>query len=92
MTLTSPLYHAGYNPRTSSAGDDDEVQQHYRVLAPEWPGFGESTGEERIEDMLDFALHGWDLVDALGVERPHLVGHLMGGMIAAEMAVRGFLG
>src|SRR6185295_7383216 len=47
---------------------------------------GESTGEELLEDMLDFALHGWDVVDALGVKRPHLVGHSMGGMIAAEMA------
>src|SRR5437879_13844705 len=36
--------------------------------------------------MLDFALHGWDLVDALGLRQPHLVGHSMGGMIAAEMA------
>ena len=36
--------------------------------------------------MLDFTLHGWDVVDALGLEPPHLVGHSMGGMIAAEMA------
>ena len=42
--------------------------------------------EEKIEDMLDFALHGWDVVDALGIDSPHLVGHSMGGMIAAEMA------
>ena len=62
------------------------LARDYRVLAPEWPGYGESTGEERLDDMLDFTLHGWDVVDALGVERPHLVGHSMGGMIAAEMA------
>ena len=43
-------------------------------------------GEELLEDMLDFTLHGWDLVDALGLRQPHLVGHSMGGMIAAEMA------
>jgi pimeloyl-ACP methyl ester carboxylesterase len=36
--------------------------------------------------MLDFTLHGWDLVDALGLRQPHLLGHSMGGMIAAEMA------
>ena len=37
--------------------------------------------------MLDFTLHGWDVVEALGLdEQPHLVGHSMGGMIAAEMA------
>jgi pimeloyl-ACP methyl ester carboxylesterase len=64
----------------------DHLAQRYHVLAPEWPGYGESTGEELLEDMLDFALHGWDLVDALGLRQPHLVGHSMGGMIAAEMA------
>jgi pimeloyl-ACP methyl ester carboxylesterase len=58
----------------------------FRVLAPELPGYGESTGEELLEDMLDFALHGWDVADALGLDRPSVVAHSMGGMIAAEMA------
>lgn len=58
----------------------------YRVLAPELPGYGPSTGEEFLEDMLDFTLHGWDVIDALEIDRPVLVGHSMGGMIAAEMA------
>jgi pimeloyl-ACP methyl ester carboxylesterase len=57
-----------------------------RVMAPELPGYGASTGEELLEDMLDFTLHGWDVVDALEVDRPVLAGHSMGGMIAAEMA------
>jgi pimeloyl-ACP methyl ester carboxylesterase len=64
----------------------DQLAQRYSLFAPEWPGYGESTGEELLEDMLDFALHGWDLVDALGLRQPHLVGHSMGGMITAEMA------
>jgi pimeloyl-ACP methyl ester carboxylesterase len=58
-----------------------------RVLAPEWPGYGESRGDELLEDMLDFALHGWDVVEALELAPPlEIVGHSMGGMIAAEMA------
>jgi pimeloyl-ACP methyl ester carboxylesterase len=64
----------------------DRLARRYHVFAPEWPGYGESTGDELLEDMLDFALHGWDLVDALGPRQPHLLGHSMGGMIAAEMA------
>jgi pimeloyl-ACP methyl ester carboxylesterase len=64
----------------------EALARQYHVQAPEWPGYGESTGEDLLEDMLDFALHGWDVVDALGLARPHLVGHSMGGMIAAEMA------
>ncbi|MEE2674716.1 MAG: alpha/beta fold hydrolase [Myxococcota bacterium] len=62
------------------------LAESFHVFAPEWPGYGEQETEEKIEDMLDFALHGWDVVDALGLESPHLVGHSMGGMIAAEMA------
>jgi pimeloyl-ACP methyl ester carboxylesterase len=64
----------------------DQLAGRYHVFAPELPGYGESTGEELLEDMLDFTLHGWDVVAALGIRQPHLVGHSMGGMIAAEMA------
>ena len=64
----------------------EQLAQRYHVLSPELPGYGESTGETLLEDMLDFALHGWDVVEALDLERPHVVGHSMGGMIAAEMA------
>ena len=64
----------------------DLLAEHFHVYAPVWPGYGEDPGEELLEDMLDFTLHGWDVVDALGLERAHLVGHSMGGMIAAEMA------
>ncbi|HET8533311.1 MAG TPA: alpha/beta fold hydrolase [Methylomirabilota bacterium] len=64
----------------------DHLAARYHVFAPELPGYGESAGEELLEDMLDFTLHGWDVVAALGLTRPHLVGHSMGGMIAAEMA------
>lgn len=71
-------------------GNQDELlarlADSYRVSAPELPGYGDSTGEELLEDMLDFTLHGWDVADALGLDRPHVVGHSMGGMIAAEMA------
>jgi pimeloyl-ACP methyl ester carboxylesterase len=63
------------------------LASHHRLYAPELPGYGDSTGEELLEDMLDFALHGWDVLDGLGLagRRPVLVGHSLGGMIAAEM-------
>ena len=64
----------------------DELARRYHVFAPELPGYGESTGEELLEDMLDFTLHGWDVIAALDIRQPHLIGHSMGGMIAAEMA------
>jgi pimeloyl-ACP methyl ester carboxylesterase len=66
----------------------DALAQRYQVFASEWPGFGTEPTEGLLEDMLDFALHGWDVIEALGLrgEAPHLAGHSMGGMIAGEMA------
>jgi pimeloyl-ACP methyl ester carboxylesterase len=63
-----------------------KLAQRYRVYAPCLPGYEDSEGEDQIRDMLGFALHGHDLIEALGLDGPILVGHSMGGMIAAEMA------
>jgi pimeloyl-ACP methyl ester carboxylesterase len=62
------------------------LAERFTVFAPELPGYGESTGEELLATMLDFTLHGWDVVDALGLGTVDLAAHSMGGMIAAEMA------
>jgi pimeloyl-ACP methyl ester carboxylesterase len=56
------------------------------VLAPLLPGYGRSSGADSLRDMLAVTLHSFDVLDALGLDRPTLVGHSMGGMIAAEMA------
>jgi len=58
----------------------------HHVYAPLIPGYGDSQECPQIRDMLDFTLHSWDVVEALGLKDPILVGHSMGGMIAAEMA------
>jgi len=62
-----------------------ELSSRFHVYAPFIPGYGETEECESMRDMLDFALHGWDVVEALGLKNPILVGHSMGGMIAAEM-------
>ncbi len=61
------------------------LAEHFAVYAPIWPGYGEEGGEEQLDDMQDFALHGADVVEVLDLDRPHLIGHSMGGMVAAEM-------
>ena len=63
-----------------------ELASRFHVYAPFLPGYGETEECPTLRDMLDFALHGWDVVEALGLKNPILVGHSMGGMIAAEMA------
>lgn len=58
----------------------------YHVVAPLLPGYGRSSGEEGLRDMLDVTLHALDVLQALKLRSPIVVGHSMGGMIAAEMA------
>ena len=62
------------------------LAKNFHVFAPLIPGYGESEECAELREMLDFTLHTWDVIDALGVRDPILVGHSMGGMIAAEMA------
>jgi pimeloyl-ACP methyl ester carboxylesterase len=63
-----------------------KLAESFHVYAPLVPGYGDSEECHDIRDMLDFTLHTFDVVAALGLKDPILVGHSMGGMIAAEMA------
>jgi pimeloyl-ACP methyl ester carboxylesterase len=62
------------------------LARRFRVHAPLVPGFGDSEGAEHLHTMLDVTLWAFDVAEALGLVRPFVVGHSMGGMIAAEMA------
>lgn len=64
----------------------EALASRYHVHAPLLPGYGDSEECSELRDMLDITLHSWDVIDALGLKDPILVGHSMGGMIAAEMA------
>jgi pimeloyl-ACP methyl ester carboxylesterase len=64
----------------------EALSKRFTVTAPLLPGFG-SDGEEHLhEEVQKLVFWGWDLLDALEIERPFLVGHSFGGMLAAEMA------
>jgi pimeloyl-ACP methyl ester carboxylesterase len=62
------------------------LSEKFHVYAPLVPGYGDSEECAELRDMLDFTLHTWDVVGALGLKDPILVGLSMGGMIASEMA------
>ena len=66
----------------------DLLARHRRVLLPVHPGFGHSEGLDAIETMEDLVFHTLDVLDALSLERPDVVGLSMGGWLAAELALR----
>ncbi len=65
-----------------------ELIKTRRVVAPFLPGFADIPAwpDAEARDMLDFTLFGLEAFNAAGLSQPVLMGHSMGGMIAAEMA------
>jgi pimeloyl-ACP methyl ester carboxylesterase len=64
----------------------DALAEKYMVFQPNHPGWGKSTGLEHIDDIIDFAVFYLDFFDAIKAERPSVIGHSLGGMVAAEVA------
>jgi pimeloyl-ACP methyl ester carboxylesterase len=60
----------------------------FEVIAPDHPGFGGSDELAEVEGMDDLVYHYLDVLDRLGLDRPHVVGASFGGWIAAELAVQ----
>jgi pimeloyl-ACP methyl ester carboxylesterase len=58
------------------------------VLVPEHPGFGESDTPPWLDNVADLANFYLDFLAALDLKGVHLVGHSLGGWVAAELAVR----
>ena len=59
----------------------------FDVIAPDHPGFGKSDDFPDVAAMDDLVFHYLDVMDALGLDRAHVVGASFGGWIAAELAV-----
>jgi pimeloyl-ACP methyl ester carboxylesterase len=64
----------------------EELGKDFKVYAPQFPGYGDSTGNELIDDIPDAVLFVHELMDELRIPTANIVGHSMGGMIAAEVA------
>lgn len=71
------FWHAGF----------DRLARTFDVIVPTYPGFGDSDELPSVEAMDDLVYHVLDLLDRLGVDRPHVVGASFGGWVAAEVAV-----
>jgi pimeloyl-ACP methyl ester carboxylesterase len=66
----------------------EQLAQRCDVRVPEHPGFGVSDNPPGLRNVADLAMYYLDFLDALGVDKVHLVGHSLGGWTAAELAVR----
>jgi len=59
-----------------------------RVIAPAHPGCAQSDENKDIDTVEDVVFHYLEVIDALKLDQFDLVGHCVGGWIAAELAVR----
>jgi pimeloyl-ACP methyl ester carboxylesterase len=63
-----------------------ELAQRFRVYTIDLIGFGHSRRSGRfVLDEASARLQSW--MDEVGIERPHVVGHSMGGLITARLAL-----
>lgn len=64
-----------------------QLAQHHTVYAITLPGFGLSDRPSWLETLPDVTRLTLWLIEALGLQQVSVLGHFMGGWIAAEMAV-----
>lgn len=63
------------------------LARRYRVIAPDLPGFGDSSKPPGKYDPAFFVAWLTAFLDALDIPSAHIVGNSMGGRIAIEMAL-----
>ena len=82
------LLHGLGGTRASFFETAADLSRHYRVHAPDLPGFGSSSkpalGAYNARWFAEIIL---GLMDELGIDRAHLVGNSMGGRVALEIAL-----
>ena len=66
----------------------EALAANFRVVAPTLPGYAQHARMESPHTIEGYADYVVSVLDGERVERFHLLGHSMGGMIAQEIAVR----
>ncbi|MDR0359007.1 MAG: alpha/beta fold hydrolase [bacterium] len=66
----------------------DRLAERHTVYAPDHPGTtpGEPDAINSVDSLWELVLHYYDLFDQLELDRPDVIGHSFGGMVAAELA------
>ncbi|HXV47722.1 MAG TPA: alpha/beta fold hydrolase, partial [Candidatus Binatia bacterium] len=66
----------------------EQLAKGARVISPAHPGCAQSDDNKDIDIIEDVVFHYLEVLDALKFDKFDLVGHCVGGWIAAELAVR----
>jgi pimeloyl-ACP methyl ester carboxylesterase len=81
------LYLHGAAPSGAWLPVHARLAERFTVYAPDLPGFGGTPDADWLEGMDDLVLHTRELMEALALDRPHVVGFSLGGWLAAALAV-----
>lgn len=82
------LIHGWTCDHTYFAPQREHLAKHHRVVSVDLRGHGESDKPKQAYTISGFADDVAWLCGELGLERPAVIGHSMGGMAALELAVR----
>ena len=64
------------------------LRERFRVIAPDIVGFGYTERTVERYDLATWTRHAVGVLDALDVERAHVVGNSFGGSLAMSLAIR----
>jgi 3-oxoadipate enol-lactonase len=64
-----------------------DLAQHFSLILPDNRDVGKSVGKRKPRSLGDFAADLVDLLDRLQIERTHVVGISLGGVIAQQFAI-----
>ena len=62
------------------------LSQSYWVIAPDYPGYGDSDLPPRLYTIADYAESMFKVMDGLGIQKASIVGDTTGADVAVEMA------
>jgi pimeloyl-ACP methyl ester carboxylesterase len=82
------LYLHGANGAAKVPAFLESFTNHFEVLVPEHPGFGESDIPDWLENIHDLAYFYSDFLNQRGLSKVNVIGSSIGGWLAMEMAIR----
>jgi pimeloyl-ACP methyl ester carboxylesterase len=85
-TLPFVLVHGFLGGAVQWKAEIAAFEDQHEVIALDLPGFADAAGQPPCQSIAAFAKSIVDRLDARGIDRFHLLGHSMGGMIVQEIA------